>query len=245
MLELDEKICRVTFSHSDCADVWRCYFGEMDKYFHTNMKHFICVETKSELLPRSAIPLTYEDGETYPRRLLSCLEKLTDFEYIFFDHEDMFLYGPPNYSKLAEYYNYMQNLPLDHIRLIKGGPHKSTTLDKDNSLHLLSLRSKWIFSIQPSYWRKDRLMDILKSNIDVNVWDLELKSQKVVKKMKLKAAYSHSEGLRRGIFHFDNAIYPYVATAIGKGKWNLSEYREELGNIFREYKIEPSLRGWH
>ena len=70
--------------------------------------------------------------------------------------------------------------------------------------------------------------------------------QKIVKEMKLRAAYSHTKGAaRRGIFHFDNPVYPYVATAIGKGKWNLSEYVAELSKVFSEYGIDPSFRGSH
>jgi hypothetical protein len=38
-------------------------------------------------------------------------------------------------------------------------------------------------------------------------------------------------------------VYPYIATAIIKGKWNLSEYPIELGDLLSEYKIDKSIRG--
>ena len=89
-------------------------------------------------------------------------------------------------------------------------------------------------------------MDILTYNLDCNIWDLERRSQKVVKEMKLRAAYSHTNGAsRRGIFHYDNPVYPYIATAVGKGLWNLSEYEAELSKVFVEYAIDPTVRGTH
>jgi hypothetical protein len=48
---------------------------------------------------------------------------------------------------------------------------------------------------------------------------------------------------KRGSLHFDSIVYPYIATAIIKGKWNLSEYPNELGDLLNEYKIDKSIRG--
>jgi hypothetical protein len=45
------------------------------------------------------------------------------------------------------------------------------------------------------------------------------------------------------LYHYDSFVYPYVATAINKGKWNLNEYTEELNPIFEEYGINPFERG--
>jgi len=43
--------------------------------------------------------------------------------------------------------------------------------------------------------------------------------------------------------HWDSSIYPYVATAIVKGKWNTSQYSKELNILFKDYDIDPSVRG--
>jgi hypothetical protein len=113
------------------------------------------------------------------------------------------------------------------------------------SLFVFDLKSSWIFSIQPSFWRRETLIQVLEASIDCNIWDLERQSQKVVKEMGLKAGYSYASGKRRGLYHFDNSVYPYIATAIGKGKWNFSEYKAELGAVFERYSIDPKLRGWN
>ena len=49
--------------------------------------------------------------------------------------------------------------------------------------------------------------------------------------------------VKRGVFHCDSIVFPYIATAISKGKWNTSEYKKELNFLFKEYNINPKERG--
>lgn len=245
MIEFDSKICHVTFSHSDCKDLWPAYFGEMSRYFKTNLKHYLCVDKIIPEIPSHITPLVYDQSLPYPKRLISCLNQLTEFDTIFFDHEDMFLYDEPNFELLRSYYELIKNKQLDHIRLIKGGLHFYRRISDVDHLYRILRFSRWIFSIQPSFWNKDVFLKVLLANQNCNIWDLERLSQSVMRKLKVKTAYSHVQGSkRRGYFHFDNKVYPYIATAIGKGKWNLTEYREELSRVFERYNINPSIRGW-
>ena len=48
---------------------------------------------------------------------------------------------------------------------------------------------------------------------------------------------------KRGLYHYDSTIFPYIATAINKGKWNMSEYSKELDFLFKEYNVNPFERG--
>ena len=43
--------------------------------------------------------------------------------------------------------------------------------------------------------------------------------------------------------HYDSNVYPYIATALVRGKWNLSEYKNELGFILKENNIIFEKRG--
>ena len=240
----DEKICHVTFTHSDCADVWSLYFPQMEKYFQSGMNHYVLLNSEDNRIPDVCQQIIYNDQRPYPERLYQCLKQLGDFEYIFFDHEDMFLYDHPIMSKLQEYYLLCKNREFDHIRLIKGGDATYEPVKNCPSLYRFSLKSKWIFSIQPSFWHRETLMAIIEKNLNANIWELETRSQKVVRKLGLRAAFSYRAGQRRGTHHFDNSVYPYIATAIGKGKWNLSEYGVELEPLLRQHNIDYQSRGW-
>ena len=241
---LDGGICHLTYTHSDCEDIWPIYFSQMEKYFDSGMKHFVGIDRPSESLPKNTQAIIYDDALTYPQRLFNCLDSLDSYDYIFFDHEDMFLYATPDFNEMGKYYNCLKKGKFDYIRMIKGGDSKYKNVDNISTLFELDLRSNWIFSIQPSFWNRRKLMDVLGSNMKSNIWDLEVKSQSVVKKMKLKAAFSQREGIKRGLHHYDNDVYPYVATAIVKGKWNISEYLKELKPMLESYGIDINKRGY-
>jgi hypothetical protein len=243
MITFDSRICHITYTHTDCADVWPVYFHQMQRFFDLGMKHIVSVNRLHDGIPSHVRSIVYDDSLPYPQRLLSSLDRLTEFEYVFFDHEDMFLYGEPDREELMNYYTHLTSRELDHIRMIKGGDCKYEQVQGVPSLFRLDLRSKWIFSIQPGFWKRTVLMDILKANPNVNIWDFEVKSQKAVKKLNLKAGFSYRQGAKRGLHHFDNDVYPYIATAIVKGKWNLGEYKDELVSLLVEHCIDPTARG--
>lgn len=243
MTIFNNRICHLTYTHTDCADVWPVYFHQMQRFFDFGIEHMVAVNRLHGSLPSSVRPIAYNDNLPYPQRLMSCLERLSEFDFVFFDHEDMFLYDEPDREELQAYYACLSSGDLDHIRMIKGGDCKYEQMQGVPSLFRLDLRSKWIFSIQPGFWKRTALIEVLKANPDVNIWDFEVKSQKAVKKLKLKAGFSYRQGAKRGLHHFDNDVYPYIATAIVKGKWNLREYREELGSLLAEHGIDSSVRG--
>ena len=84
------------------------------------------------------------------------------------------------------------------------------------------------FSIQPTIIRKDILLQIASNVGALNIWDFE--NAIVGSGMDFMARRGDEK--RRGDYHYDSFVYPYVATAINKGKWNLIEYTEELNPIF-------------
>ena len=239
------RIAKLTFTHTDCVDVYRIYKSQMQKFFPYELveKSFILSNLRHKDYNYETI--LYDDKDVYPRRLLSGLNQLTEmgFDTIFFDHEDMFLYDFPDYDELKAYKRLIALEKYAHIRLIKGGRCLSRRDREHSSLYRFLKLSRWIFSIQPSFWRIDTLKFILARNLDCNIWELEERSQSVVKSMSENFAFSHRNGQRRGKYHFDNDVYPYIATAVGKGKWNFSEYGDELRDLLSEHGINSDERG--
>ena len=109
-------------------------------------------------------------------------------------------------------------------------------------MEIIDPKSDWIFSIQPSIWKKDKLISILKKNLNVNIWDLEYKSQRVVRKLNIQIGVLAGNCKQRGMYHCDSEYYPYIATALFKGKWTISEYEKELSILFDKYNIDPLIR---
>tara|TARA_Y100000746_G_C15392319_1_gene402761 strand:- start:96 stop:845 length:750 start_codon:yes stop_codon:yes gene_type:complete len=244
-----QNIPWITHTHTDCYDVCKIYEGEMPYLlwgndFWNNHIYLVNSEQNSEKLKYKLTGkcFYYDDEINYPHRILNILTNI-DSEYIVLDHEDMFLYQKANIDQINKSIELIINKELDSIRFIKNINAKYTSISKNCSVEKISSNSEWIFSIQPSVWRKKALIEILKKNLNVNIWELENKSQKVVRELGIKIGVLSGESKKRGIHHCDSEYYPYIATALFKGKWTLSEYEKELKSIFNKYQIDPLIRG--
>ena len=65
----------------------------------------------------------------------------------------------------------------------------------------------------------------------------------MMNKMGMKGVYHYDNEPKRGGNHYDTNVYPYIATALVKGKWDVSEYPNELPPILVENNIDHNLRG--
>ena len=238
----------ITHTHTDYYDVCKIYDGEMPSklwgdQFWENHYYLINSEYKSkkEELKLSGNFFYYEDYLFYPLRLLNILSNINS-EIIVLDHEDMILYDKADLDEINKALILIEKKNLDSIRFIKNINAKYNKIE-NSQVEIIDKKSEWIFSIQPSIWRRNSLISVLKRNLNVNIWQLEYKSQKVVRKLGLNIGVLGGDGKKRGKFHCDSEYYPFIATALFKGKWTISEYPIELKNLFAKYKINPLIRG--
>ena len=95
------------------------------------------------------------------------------------------------------------------------------------------------FSIQPTLISPKNFVSLLESVSSKDIWEFE---RSVPSNRKDYMVYLGNE-VKRGVHHYDSIVFPYIATAINKGKWNMSEYSKELDKVFYEYGIIPFERG--
>jgi hypothetical protein len=60
---------------------------------------------------------------------------------------------------------------------------------------------------------------------------------------KIKGLCHYDNEPKRGGNHYDSNVYPYIATALVKGKWIMSEYSNELSKLLTNYNIDQNKRG--
>ena len=73
------------------------------------------------------------------------------------------------------------------------------------------------------------------------IWDEPLNSKFLMELGKVGLCVKEKGDKVGG--HYNSSIYPYIATAIVKGKWNYSEYKKDLDLIFNEFNIDKEKRG--
>jgi hypothetical protein len=222
----------IVYTHTDMKDIWPMFFGQLKKYIG-NVKVYVAVNEDDTQLS-DYIRIIYDDKKQYTERWKEILDKVEEETFMFM-HEDMILFDKINYELLEKYVGYVNNDLVESIKLILAGDRFDISTI-DTSL-VTNEYSK--FSVQPTITSKK----VFRAHIDVlpplNIWQFE---EAVVSSGRDFMVRIGGEK-KRGLYHYDSLIFPYIATAINKGKWNLIEYQEELNPMFEEYGINPFERG--
>jgi len=228
------KMNLIFYSHKDYSDIWPILFGQTDKYF--NDSHRKILFTNDGNVPKGWEKILYDDSLRYQERFIYCLEKL-DCENVIYHHEDMFLYKKPNLDYISKLYDLLDK--YDFIKLIKTGINLGINVDKN--LYEFQNTPQDYFAIQPSIWKVKKLLEVYKNTIANTIWEFEGRAGQYCLDSNIKGVfcYNKDKDMPRG-GHFDSSVYPYIATAVVKGKWNFKEYRTELEEIFNEYSFEPT-----
>ena len=223
----------LVYTHSDYSWVWKYWHQQTDKFLQNFDK--ICISNLNSSFRDDYLVIKYNDELTYKNRVLSCLNDIDDNEIVLFCHEDMFLYKKPNYEIIDEYINLVKNDNCELIKLIRAFEN----LDKSN-LHkkLFKNPDKQLFSIQPTIIKIKTLKHIYKTVPGDNIWEFEANtSKKYLKDLISLCSFDPDLDKKRGKFHYDSSVYPYICTAVIKGKWNFKEYKKELFEIFYNKKF--------
>jgi len=235
-----KTIAFIMYTHSSYSDIWPLFFGQTAKYVNdVDMDKYIFVDKIVPGIPDDYTPILYSKNK-YVEDVVSCLEQVPN-EYCIFQHEDMFLYKQSDTAELGTLFRNMMVDNLDSIRFIKAAQtHDAAT--SNPKLYLMKDSSPWIFSIQPSLWKTESLYRVYRRTGGASIWDFETKAQNTVRDLKMRIAYTYDNEPKRGRQHYDSNVWPYIATAVLKGKWTTSEY-PELKALLEEYKIDPNIRG--
>lgn len=224
----------IFYTHSDYSDVWPILFGQCNKYLKDFSKVLF---TDQGSPPTDWEVVCYDNSLKYQERVASCLKSLDLNETIIFHHEDMFLYDSINESKLTYLTNLVEGGFCDFVKLISVGDNL------DRSQPLISLPKSLVYTIQPTITKVKKLLNVYENTPGGSIWEFEANTEIAVNKFEYIGGMATSpEDKKRGLYHYDSSIYPYVATAVVKGKWNISEY-PELVPLLTAYNIPIEQRG--
>ena len=219
----------VVYTHTDMVDVWEMFFKQLKKYLPNNKIYVAVNEDDTHL--SDYIQIIYDDSKPYTERWKEVLSKLDEDTFIFI-HEDMVLFDEVDMSYINRYHKLVSDRLVDSVKLIYTNS-TNPPLDMDNTL------VKSSFSIQPTLISKEIFVSLLESVPPLNIWKFEEAIQSADNHYMVRLGNEK----QRGMYHYDSIVFPYIATAINKGKWNMSEYSKELDKLFGEYNINPFERG--
>lgn len=219
----------LVYTHSDYDTVFNLWYRQNKKYFPSSNVYLMSDVLFEEEVTKN---ITYDDSKKYTDRVLSCLDKFNDDEVVIFQHEDMLLYSEPLYDVLNTYVELISSDSVAMIRLLRVVP----TLEPSGIHNMLYLNPPTnLFSIQPTIIKIKTLKQIFSMVPNKTIWEAETYWEKNLE--GYVSVFSWDGEPKRGMMHYDSRVYPYIATAINKGQWNMTEYSAELINLFNEYGL--------
>lgn len=236
-----DQIPIITYTNSKCSDLWRIYIDLLHKYYGV-FHNTILSDYSEKFIYDGTEYFTYDNNDPFYDVWIRYLSKFKN-EYFIYMQEDFFLYNNVDKEKLIHYFQFMnENKDVSCIRLLKSGIRSNLPLEGQPTLFYINYNTDYAFSMQPSIWRTNDFLTLQKSKVHITPWDEGKLNKDILSKLNLISLYHYDNEPMRGIDHYDSTVFPYIATALVKGKWNIKEY-PELMPILNQYNIDTYKRG--
>jgi len=240
-------------SHSSNRDCLAIFFSQLEKHvdvgFFSNI--YLLVDS-CENIPSYVTCIKYDPEACFTDQMIGCLSSIEE-EIILYANEDYILYDRPDLGFLSELTSSLRDCNyLSYLRFVYADIEKLATFTEmeDKKLLYIPPSSQLCFSQTLSLWKtKDYLnihMQGPKSSIGVkgeSQGHFEVLVKPTCRDLKIQGAVVFdSTNKKIGLFHYESKCFPHVASALVKGRWNISEY-PELEKILAENHIDTTIRG--
>lgn len=237
--------CFVTYTHSNCKDVWVPYFDSL-KNFCPGIHNYILVDKfpSTYFIHYGALFFKeYDDSANYCSEFVRILNDIP-FEYFIYMQEDFILYDHVKKEEIERLREYLEKTGFSYARLIKCGDLSDVKLEENIFLAKSGQQHNSInsYSMQPTLWRKEDFIKLY-TGANQSKFGENMSYTHAMNQLGLEGVYYFNGEKKRGSNHHDSSIFPYTATAIVRGKWNTGEYSSELEKIFKLHSIDKNLRG--
>jgi len=232
-------------STSKYSDVWTPYFGQLKKFFPKEIKKYLITdEMPFDVEIENLTPVYYDNAESYRNQFLKSLKQVKE-KYMLYNSEDYILYNSVDIDEILALVELLEEDGLyDFVKLIKG-PERTTEYSSNYPNVRVIDKGNNFFAQQASLWKTASLIDVFENSVPSNGrMEQEPQGSDVCKKIGINGLQYHiGTEVKRGSQHWDSIIFPCIATAVTKGKWNTREYGKELNEMFEEYGVKPETRG--
>lgn len=239
---MKENICCITYTTSKYKDVWSMHFGQLTKHLNGLKSYVFSDEGSNDLYQFNEHELLEHSNEDpYWVQYTNSLDKVKE-DYVIYLQEDFILYDDIKKNKL-EYYSYFLNSTnYDYVRLIRCGYQTPLNRHIIDDIYEVNMNTNDAFSMQATMWKKQSLKNLYKK-VKSEKWLESSHWNDGCRDLNIKGTFVYNNEPKKGDFHYDSIIWPYVCTAINRGKWNIDQYPNIMKNMFSLYNVDPLIRG--
>ena len=245
------NIALVVNTVSKNSDVWKMFFDSIEKYVSKDFfqNKYVFVDEANTDIPDDYKVVLYDGSKLYREQFLTGIKEVKE-DYCIYISEDYILYGDVREDLLTTYKETRESDGISFIKLFKGSVVETPLISyKDtDDLYLLNKELPYYYSQSATLWKTKDLELIHEKGPNLHIantdWQnsFEWNANDVCIELGLEGLFVFRKEARRGMYHYDSSVFPHIATALVKGKWNTREYKEMVP-LLEEYHIDPSLRG--
>ena len=250
---MENNVAVIVNTNSNYEDLWPIFYSELIKYWPNHPKLYTFSDRPNDCVYLGYISLMtgttllYNKDQCFRDQYLSCIKQVPE-KYVITFNEDYVLYNFVDFDKLKEYINILDTTDYSFIRLTSTSENH---VDKYMSgLYHIPFYSNNLYSQTVSIWKTRTLEKIHEKGPQLHIGSrgekegsFEFNANQTCMSLGIEGLVHWNKEPKRGIAHYDNNIVPYIASALIKGKWNLSEYSKELTPLIKKYNIDTSIRG--
>ena len=230
------NIIQVVYTNSNVKDVFVPFYKQNRKYCEFPLYVISDFDVKEDVNGMYG----YDNSQPYYDVWINALKQF-DSKYFIYLQEDFILYDNVNHDIIKRYKDLLEeNDKYSFVRLIKSGRLQSSKI-YDN-LYEIEPTNENIFAMQATLWKTDDYISLLDNVKEATWFEVQEYRSKMIE-MDMYGLYYYDNERKIGKNHFDSRIYPYIATAVVKGKWNFKEYKQQLEPILAENNIDISKKG--
>jgi hypothetical protein len=230
----------------DCLDI---FFSCMEKSIGSDFfsKIYLFIDPVEHKLPPYVEVVNYNSDDNYKDQMVSCL-KCVDEDIILYCNEDYLFYDKANLDLAKKILNEILDNDLSFLKLVHTNLEQYQQY-KENLL-LIDKNCQNNFSQALSFWKTKDFLQIHEKCPPSEIGEkgnqlghLEVFAKDISRALGISGLCYYNNEPQRGQCHFDNEIFPHIASALVKGKWNLSEYYTELYPLLAFHGISINNRG--
>lgn len=240
-----KNLTLLTYTNSKAKDLWTPYFGRLYKHLKVKIPHVVLSDEvildHDYSIDKGII---YDNSDAHYQVMISALNSI-ESDYVLYSQEDYIVYNDIDHKAIERFMGFMDdNSDIGFIRLIKSGvnPEKydyvKTCLLSELFYIEKSDTPEYYYSTQATIWKKKVLLDMFEKSEVKSIFDEPLNSKHLLD-MDIKGLCIANKFWGRKVGgHYDSLVWPYIATAKVKGRWNVVEYPTELTILFKEYNLD-------
>lgn len=236
-------------SVSSYRDVWPMFIGQIAKYYPNSKVYFFTDSDQGFYFPDNYTIIKYKSNNTYRDQFLQCIYKVPEQIAIYLA-EDSVLYAPVDLKAINQFKTAIATSDISFIRFTRGDNFTDNVyIPSQPKLTQVDMDQPCGFTLLPCIWKVHDLAEVHQKGPKFHIArtggpQFESEGTRICKELGYKGLQYYNDELKRGAAHYDNNIFPYIATAIVGGKWNTAEYYTELTPLLADYNINPTVRGF-